>query len=60
METAAEGLATRTAFELTQGILWECLADFVLLTEDEMLQAIGLYVEKAHLLNQKVSGKCSK
>ena len=50
METAAEGLATRTAFELTQRILWELLDDFVLVSEDELLQAIGLYVEKAHTL----------
>ncbi len=52
METAAEGLATRTAFELTQRILWEYLADFVLVSEDEMLQAVGLYVEKAHTLTE--------
>ena len=50
METAAEGLATRTAFELTQRILWEYLDDFVLVSEDEMLEAIALYVEKAHTL----------
>jgi threonine dehydratase len=50
METAAEGLATRTAFELTQRILWELLADFVLVSEDEMLQAIAFYIEKAHTL----------
>ena len=52
METAAEGLATRTAFELTQRILWEYLADFALVSEDEMLQAVGLYVEKAHTLTE--------
>ncbi len=52
METAAEGLATRTAFELTQRILWELLDDFVLVSEGEMLQAIGLYVEKAHTLSE--------
>lgn len=50
METAAEGLATRTAFELTQRIMWQHLDDFVLVSENEMLSAIALYVEKAHTL----------
>ncbi len=50
METAAEGLATRVAFELTQRILWEQLDDFVLVSEDEIRRAISLYVEKAHTL----------
>ncbi len=52
MDTAAEGLATRTAFELTQRILWERLDDFVLVSESEMLAAIALYVEKAHTLSE--------
>ncbi|HLE62795.1 MAG TPA: pyridoxal-phosphate dependent enzyme, partial [Pyrinomonadaceae bacterium] len=52
METAAEGLATRTAFELTQRIMWEGLTDFVLVSEGEMLQAIALYIEKAHTLSE--------
>lgn len=52
METAAEGLATRTAFELTQRILWQHLDDFVLVSENEMLGAIALYVEKAHTLSE--------
>lgn len=50
METAAEGLATRVAFEMTQRVLWEHLDDFILVSEDEIRQAIGLYVEKAHTL----------
>ncbi len=50
METAAEGLATRVAFELTQQILWKYLDDFVLVGEDEIVRAISLYVEKAHTL----------
>ena len=50
METAAEGLATRVAFEMTQRILWQHLDDFVLVSENEILQAISLYVEKAHTL----------
>jgi threonine dehydratase len=50
METAAEGLATRIAFDLPQRILWEHLADFVLVSEDEISQAITLFIEKAHTL----------
>ena len=40
METFAEGLATRTAFELPQRILWELLDDFVLVGEDELRSAV--------------------
>ena len=50
METAAEGLATRVAFELPQRILWEHLADFVLVSEAEIAQSITVLVEKAHTL----------
>jgi threonine dehydratase len=52
METAAEGLATRTAFELTQHILWQHLDDLVLVSENEMLEAIALYIDKAHTLTE--------
>lgn len=37
--THAEGLATRTAFELPQRIMWERLDDFVLVDEDEIRRA---------------------
>ena len=50
METEAEGLATRVAFELTQRMLWEMLDDFLLVTEEEMRQAMRLYVESARTL----------
>jgi len=50
METEAEGLATRVAFELPQRILWELLDDFVLVSEDEIRRAVVLYIEKAHTL----------
>lgn len=50
METAAEGLATRVAFEMPQEILWQYLDDFVLVGENEMSDAVRLYVEKAHTL----------
>jgi threonine dehydratase len=39
METIAEGLATRTAFELPQRILWELLDDFILVSDDEIRAA---------------------
>jgi len=39
METFAEGLATRTAFELPQRILWQWLDDFVLVRDDEIRAA---------------------
>ena len=39
METFAEGLATRVAFELPQRILWQHLDDFVLVGEDDLRAA---------------------
>jgi threonine dehydratase len=45
METAAEGLATQIGYQLTQEILWDYLSDFVLVSEDEMAQAILLFME---------------
>src|SRR5215469_15212181 len=37
--TFAEGMATRTAFELPQRILWDLLDDFVLVSEDDLKSA---------------------
>ena len=48
--TFAEGLATGTAFGLPQAILQARLADFVLASEAEMLQAMVWMVERAHTL----------
>ena len=45
METFAEGLATRTAFELPQRILWQWLDDFVLVSDDEIRAAQALMIE---------------
>lgn len=50
METAAEGLACRFAFEYTQQILRMYLHDFILVDEDEIGSAIATYVEAAHTL----------
>ena len=45
MHTVAEGLATRTAFELPQRILWQSLDDFLLVSDDEILTAQALMIE---------------
>ena len=45
METAAEGLATQIGYELTQEILWDFLADFILVSEEEMVRAILIILE---------------
>ena len=45
METFAEGLATRTTFELPMSILWELLDDFVLVSDDEIREAQRLMIE---------------
>jgi threonine dehydratase len=48
--TLAEGLATRTAFELPQRILWERLDDFVLVSEDALQEATRVMIEKTRNL----------
>ncbi len=48
--TFAEGLATRTAFELPQRILRELLDDFVLVSEEALKAATRLMIEKTHNL----------
>jgi threonine dehydratase len=45
METFAEGLATRSPFELPQTILWRLLDDFVLVSDDEIRAAQTLLIE---------------
>jgi threonine dehydratase len=40
MQTMHEGLATRVPFELTTKILWERLTDFLLVTDQEINEAI--------------------
>jgi threonine dehydratase len=45
METFAEGLATRSPFELPQRILWQMLDDFVLVSDDEIRGAQTLLIE---------------
>lgn len=48
--TAAEGLATRTAFGLPQQIMWQLLDDFVLVSEEAMAQAALTMIEKTRNL----------
>ncbi|HEX6932863.1 MAG TPA: threonine/serine dehydratase [Streptosporangiaceae bacterium] len=48
--TVAEGLATRTAFDLPQGILWRLLDDFVLVSDDALLAATRMMIEKTRNL----------
>ena len=50
MLTSAEGLATRTAFELPQRILWDLLDDFVLVSEDEIRTACIHMLERTRNL----------
>jgi threonine dehydratase len=45
MGSFAEGLATRTAFELPMRILWQWLDDFVLVSDDEIREAQALMIE---------------
>src|SRR5262249_13691725 len=49
-QTIAEGLATRTSFELTQRILWDLLDDFVLVSEDTLKSATKTMIEKTRNL----------
>lgn len=45
METEHEGLATRVPFEMTMKILWELLDDFVLVSDEEINEAIRLQAQ---------------
>ena len=49
-KTFADGLATRSAFELPLEIMRHNLDGFALVSEEEMRAAIRLYVEKAHTI----------
>jgi len=49
-DTAAEGMATRVAFELTMRILWERLDDFVLVSEEELRDAVAGMLEHGRVL----------
>ena len=48
--TFAEGIATMTGYDLTQRILWEHLDDFILVSDEEIKEAMVHLMEKAHTL----------
>ena len=48
--TQADGLATSCGFELPQAILARLLADFVLISDEEIFRAMGWMMERAHTL----------
>ena len=50
MDTFAEGIATKSGYELPQRIMTDLLDDFLLVSDDDIKRAIGLLVEKAHTL----------
>ncbi len=49
-DTLAEGLATRVAFELPLRILWQGLDDMVLVSEDELRDAVAGMLEHGRVL----------
>ncbi len=49
-DTFAEGVATKSGYELPQRIMADLLDDFLLVSDDDIRRAIGLLVEKAHTL----------
>ena len=52
MRTEAEGLATRAPFMLPQRMMWQYLDDFILVSDEELRQAVTLYLEKAKTLSE--------
>jgi threonine dehydratase len=52
MRTEAEGLATRAPFMLPQSIMWQHLDDFALVSDEELYQAVSLYLEKAKTMSE--------
>lgn len=50
MQTIAEGLSTTMGFELTQAIMRKLMDEFVLVSEEELVGAVGLYLETTHNL----------
>lgn len=48
--TFAEGLATRTSFDLPQAMLAALLDDFVLVTDDELYDAMRLLLVEGHIV----------
>ncbi len=53
METVAEGLMTQMGYEMTQEILQDFLSDFILVSEEEMVQAILHYLDLIRNLSEE-------
>jgi threonine dehydratase len=49
-DTMADGLANPRAFQLPLKIMKDTIDDFILVSEDELMNAIWLYIEKAHTI----------
>ena len=55
-ETFAEGLATGEAAQMTLDILRAHLHDFVLVSEEEILQGMAWWIERCHTLAESAAG----
>lgn len=55
-DTFAEGMATRVTFDLTFGILQKGLADFILLSEDELEEGVRMALALTHNLAEGAGG----
>lgn len=49
-DTMADGLANSRAFQLPLDIMRDVVDDFVIVTEEEMMDAIRLYIEETHTI----------
>jgi threonine dehydratase len=56
METFAEGLATRVAFDLPQRIMWRHLDDFVLVSEADLRAATARMIAATSSLVEAAGG----
>jgi threonine dehydratase len=50
IDTFAGGLQTGAPFMLPQEIMWQCLDDFILVDDEELMQAVRFFLEKAKTL----------
>jgi threonine dehydratase len=50
MNSIAEGIATRTGYELPQQIMKDLLDDFLLVSDEDIERAIGTLIDRAHTL----------
>ncbi|MDA0263469.1 MAG: threonine/serine dehydratase [Chloroflexi bacterium] len=50
MNTFAEGVATRSGYELPQTIIRDLLDDFLMVSDEDIHRAIGTLVDKAHTM----------